>query len=308
MTGRLVVAIARRLLREETYRLTMEPAIADLQHEAHTASGVRLVRSYAGVVRALILASGRDIGSDLREALDLESARGVWAPAAAWAAGLSLIVLIGASIDADARYRQELLATLLASVAVSFAPFLMAPAAFALSRRGTGRRRSLAAVVLVMTAVSWTAAFGMRPTRERLELTLEAARWHVAAEDGAGMAQRLIAGQSPAETARMLDGPVRARERAARGFWNDFRLGLDVPLMALIGVALARSRGWMVPVRFALMAGAWMLLTMTMLSLGIGRNLPPAHQGWRDLALVVIVAAVFLVRPSLGASNRRRHA
>jgi hypothetical protein len=191
---------------------------------------------------------------------------------------------------------------------LSFAPFLMAPAAFALSRRGTGRSRSLAAVVAVMTAVSWTAAFAMRPTRERLELKLEAARWHVAAEDGAGMAQRLTASQSTAETARMLDGPVRARERTIRGFWNDLRLGLATPLMALIGVALARSRGWMVPVRFALMAGAWLLLTRTALSLGIVRNLPPAHQGWRDLALVLIVAVVFLGRPSLGRSNGRHPA
>ena len=148
----------------------------------------------------------------------------------------------------------------------------------------------------------------MRPIRERLELTLEAARWHVAAEDGADMAQRLVSGQSAAEIARVLDGPVRARERAALGFWNDLRLGLGVPLMALIGVALARSRGWMVPVRFAAMAGTWMLLAMTMLRLGIGNSLPAAHKGWRDLALVLIVATVFLRPRAFGAANRRRPA
>jgi hypothetical protein len=308
MTGTWLTAVARRVLRSSTYDAIAWPAIADLQHEAHTTSRVRLVRSYAGVVRALSLASGRDIGSDLREVLDLDSARVVWAPAAAWAAGLSLVVLIGPSIDADARYRAELVATLLAGVAVFFAPFLMVPAAFALSRRGTGRSRSLTVVVLVITAVSWAAAFGMRPTRERLELTLEAARWHVAAEDGSGMAQRLTAGQSAVDTARMLDGPIRARQRAALGFWKDLRVGLGVPLMALVGVALARSRGWMVPVRFAAMAGAWMLLTMTVLSLGIGRSLPAAHQGWRDLVLVLMVATVFLGPRAFGAAKRRRPA
>jgi hypothetical protein len=308
MTGTWLTAVARRVLRSSTYDAIAAPAIADLQHEARTTSGVRLVRSYAGVLRALIGASGRDIGRDLREVFDLESARVVWAPAATWAAGLSLVVLIGASINADARYRPELVATLLAGVAVFFAPFLTVPAAFALSRRGTAHSRSLAAAVVVITAVSWAAAFGMRPTRERLELTLEAARWHVAAKDGSGMAQRLTAGQSMADTARMLDGPIRAREREALGFWKDLRVGLGVPLMALVGVALARSRGWMVPVRFAAMTGAWMLLTMTILSWGIGRNLPAAHQGWRDLVLVLIVATVFLGPRAFGAAKKRRPA
>lgn len=311
MTGRVVdriASLASRLLREETFRHIAAPAIADLQHEVPTVSGVRLVRSYAGALRALAMAGGHDMRANLSEAFDVDAVRVVWLPAAAVATGLSLLVILFNGVTTDARYRSELLATVLATMAVAFAPIAMAPGAFALSRRGTGHRGALAAAVLVITTLSWVSAFGMRPTRERLELQLEASRWHVAAADGAGMAQRLTAGQSPAETARMLDGPIRTRERAQRGFWSDLRYGLSVPVLALLGVALARRRGWMVPVCLVAMAMTWMVLMMTLTSLGIGRNLDTLHQGWSQMAIGLIVATGFLGVPSLVSRRVRQQA
>jgi hypothetical protein len=63
MTGDRLHHVARRLLRPETCRAIVEPAIADLQYEA-TRGPLSRVRGYTGVCRALIAALCTDIVND----------------------------------------------------------------------------------------------------------------------------------------------------------------------------------------------------------------------------------------------------
>src|SRR5688500_4398640 len=92
MTGRWTAAIARRVLREETYRLAMEPAIADAAFEG--AAAERLAGHHRlALILTLILAALHDLRQDVRAAYAGDALRTVWLPAVGWAsiyAGASL--------------------------------------------------------------------------------------------------------------------------------------------------------------------------------------------------------------------------
>jgi hypothetical protein len=66
MAGERLSAIAERFLREDTFALMAEPAIADFQFEAATARRWRLLRGYTAVCCALVAALCHDAAGGLR--------------------------------------------------------------------------------------------------------------------------------------------------------------------------------------------------------------------------------------------------
>ena len=66
MAGERLAAVAERFLREDTFALMAEPAIADFQFEAAAARRWRLLRGYAAVCCALVAALWHDAAGGLR--------------------------------------------------------------------------------------------------------------------------------------------------------------------------------------------------------------------------------------------------
>ncbi len=293
MSGDWMAAIAARLLRDETFTTTVVPALADLQFEARSSGRVTLARSYVGVARALALAGLADLRGDVATAFAGDTFRGVWLRALAVYAALAAITTTLVVVDMDARYRVTAAASTLASATVGLFPVIMSVAALALARRGPCGRRSIAAATALVMIVGWAIAFSTRPVRNALVASHDASRWLAAAQDGSSHASRVIRDRSLPELA---DAVNQAQSADLRGghYWSDVRIGANVPAMALIGLSLSSSRGWMIAARLLMMAGGWLALAMTMMQLGVGRTWPEAQRGWRDVALVLIVALVSL--------------
>lgn len=126
----------------------------------------------------------------------------------------------------------------------------------------------------------------------------------------------LVVSHLPLVVAGAAFGLSRRRPQAARSIAaaalvvsigcfaiDGLRLALTVPAWAVLGAAVAMSRGWMVPVRIVLLAGGWFVLVATALTLSSGTVWPPEAQRWRSVGLLSVLAIV-----SWATTRARRHA
>jgi hypothetical protein len=242
MRGDWIAAVAARLLRDETFAQTVAPAVADLQFETRFSGPATLARGYLGVARAVALAGLADLRGDLATSFADDTVRQVWLRALAVYAVFAVITTAMVVADADARYRLTAAGSTLADVTVAMLPVMMAIGAHGLVRHRPDGRRSLAAATAVVMLMTWTVAFSTRPARNALVANHEAARWLVAAQDGATHARQVTHDRTVPELAEMLN-QARSAEFRQGHYWTDVRIGASVPAMALVGLSLSRSHG-----------------------------------------------------------------
>lgn len=155
MTGRCLTFVAERLLKPETLRLTMAPAIADAQHEAASASTAARVRNNVALAWTLTLAALGDLRLDVQATCNGQTIRAVWLPALGWNYGFVLVLLAllgipagGMTADGELRF-----SALLGVYVIVMFPNVIAPAAFILARREHAVARPLVAAILCVTVV-----------------------------------------------------------------------------------------------------------------------------------------------------------
>jgi hypothetical protein len=249
MRGSWLIAIASRILREQTFQLIAVPAIADLQFEGGW-------RHYAAIgwviVRALL--------QDLR--VDVVSVFGSTARASVWPKTLALFALLFVVMTAIAFGRgirfltpegavsrlpwpspgdglEPLLVGLLVTVALGAAGYATLGLTFAL-RRGHAPARSILVGTLCLAALAYAAARATRPIAETADIYRSAAIaravWYPSTEPLATIVAEDVIPSRTAVTARRdiwLQSAV----------WRERQISLKVLIFALVGVTLARGRG-----------------------------------------------------------------
>ena len=311
MMRSLLTTLARRITREETFESLVAPALADLHFDATMRRP--LTRHYVGLVAVIATALLRDLRIDIQLTL---SAGRVWRRAAVWFSG-GTIFYVGLLMYyempwhlLDASGRAAVLATALGTGALVAIPSTVAAASFQLRRSGIAPHRTIpmaalcCALVLVAFQLFATAA---RPAVNQVILE-SASRVIAQRHPGAGLDDGTIFDRTMRGNPRpgyWKGWLEKIRERsldpsASRGGVESSAAGTD-PLFALVvipyaivGVVLARGRGWTVFVR-----GGGIVITnvaFQILVIMISRRAPgPYAESMRGLGVSFLTAGVWLL-------------
>jgi hypothetical protein len=292
MAGQWIIAVASRLIREETFEMMVAPAIADLQHEGEAAR----LRNYVAVAGVLVHAALNDFRVDVGAAFSRDVMRAAWKPASLWYLGFIVLLPFGAILDARGVTRLGTDGTafvlgssfvLIAVVAISWA---MAPAVFFMARAHRSRRVILASTVVIAVATTMLAT-GIRPVRNTIDGYRRAAIWR-------SLNEPLDLNRPLEELVPMLRGPLFRSELARIHRLDDLRLGAAVCAFSLVGLALSRSQGWWLAVRAAAMFGAWLAIASPWLFPWLFRaRFPLGYAEWLNLAVIILIAAASLAIP-----------
>lgn len=308
MMTRWMTRIARLILRADTYRSVMEPAIADAQYESANAGRFAAARQALWLTATLILATLDDLQLDVHAVCNRDARRTVWMPALRWSLGAMLAMLaIGAFVMPDGD-RPEVLLEYTFQMGLAAIAWTMVPAAFRLVRQGTAAWRPIAAAALIVAFVAWAAAFSLRPIRDRMDRAAQAAMLQVNITESRRHPDHPFAGLSEAEIAQRLLISEHDRRRAAHSVWIDLRSGAYAPAAAVVGISLSLARGWTVGLRLLLILVGAFGIGIVRIQFGLSRGIPLEQQGWLDLAGLVLAAAISLAwrpRPAVEAREVR---
>ena len=253
MIGDWIALVARRLICDRTYQLTVSPAIADLQHEPAASARHRLL-GYVAVWRALAGALAIDLADDLTLAFNREARAHAWRAGANVFGGLFLVNLLAGTRLIFAMEDNlgpdgfvALFVTRLPSYAATSFPFIIVPAAFVLTRRLGDATRPVLLSAVVVSIVCVATSF---------TLVVPAARISEQYTQAAVVRARMETTDPPRSleaVRRELTVPLtRADQRGARrdrdsAEWHVIMArGASVFGLALIGIGLSRKRGWRV--------------------------------------------------------------
>jgi hypothetical protein len=321
VTGDCIAAVGRRVLREETFVRILEPAVADLQFEAPRQSGLRRLASYAAVSVVLIRAIFYDLLDDLALAFGGEARRHAWAPAIVCYGSLFVLLLwrqLSAGIVVDfygtvtrlplppAGDGLELyLAGVVARVGLVCVSYAMVAAVFTFRRKNIGTARTALAAVLLVAIATFTVARMSRSARHSADLMSSAIvlRGDTDPRTVKPLADVVASEVIPGRKVGVL-GNVTIESLDGRSHaWEEIGMGLNVAVFALLGVALARSRGWRLGARAAAMVATgsvfnrWAVPVVDLIVVPLG-NKDPALHALPGFLVVPFVACVFLaVRP-----------
>jgi hypothetical protein len=291
--GTWLAAAARRLLRRDTFETMVSPAIADLQCEADRDLHTR-TRHYAAIGMVLAWALVKDLRTDGAAAFTMDAWHSVWMRAGWWWAG-SIVVLGWQMHNGFAPWHLLDETTSRAawfSYTVGFLPFLgLAPAtiaaAFYLRRREDVTNRTLVVAMLVIVAVGLAWKLTWSPVIEQRWLQVHQ---HVAHVIPAGA----DAFDHPDHSSYVW---LQSREDllGGSGFWHGVISVIPFPLL---GIVLARSRGWMVSARLLGLAATWFAIAYA--SLEIRMRLDPwmrtvAFEPWLNVGILLATPLVWLV-------------
>lgn len=278
MTGRWIEAIARRLLRPDTCAAIAVPAIADMQFEARSQSGTSLVRSYAGVVRALARAVVHDLFADVACAFRRESFRSAWLPAIAAYAGLVGLFCyqaLGRGVVVHHVGRTERLplpsaddglwpyaAGVVVGIGLLCAGYAAAVLVFRLCR--SHNRRTAAVAALILTAVTLCAARLARPIVETRDIYWSAIAMRSHADPQSQPLSEMIAKHVIPQLALRISFGGRdttvAAEQAQLRMLREAQLTVNVLAFALVGFTLAGVRGRTLLARAMCLVAVWVIL------------------------------------------------
>jgi hypothetical protein len=253
MTGHWFAALARRLTHPHTFESMLSPALADLRAEAAAGWRTRLAH-YAGLGVVLTAAIRRDWCADTRAAFERGARRDVWVVSGIWYVALTTL-LAGLVLrqqtpwhllDASTWPAVVLQAVLAPRLYASY--IAAAAAAFLLSRRLSAFKAVVIGAVTItvaVVAVNAVATLIRTPLNTAIH---ETARRHLAAApvatgdpslstDGRWSAWLEARG---AQAAR----PATAAELAQSVAMAPVVTVFNFLPFALMGAALARSRGW----------------------------------------------------------------
>ena len=250
MTGEWIARVARRLIRDRTYQLTVSPAIADLQHEPTASASHRFV-GYVSVCRALAGALAIDLAADCTLAFNRDARSSAWHVAANVFGGLFLLNLLAESrlVFAVGDLGIDGIATVFAlrlpSIAASCLPALLIPVAVVLTRRlGHALRPILLSAVVVSSVFAAVSVAVVVPTNRTADQYTQAAYWR-ARMDTTDPPRSLSAIRQ--ELAVPLVRPDQRRARADRNRYLSHDIlarSAGTFAFALIGLGFARKRGW----------------------------------------------------------------
>jgi hypothetical protein len=250
MRGAWLTAIARRVLRDQTFHLIAAPAIADLQFEGGA-------RHYAAIWWVIVRALLHDMRSDVATSFGATARASVW-PQTLTLFALLFTVMTFIALGNRIRLRapdgtisrlpwpplgdglEPLLAGLLVSMALAAAGYATLTFSFALRRRHAPARTVLVGT-LCLAAFVYGAARATRP----LIYTAELYRSAAIARSGIGApASRPLSEIVGDDTARRRTGLVERPDmwqQFAR--WREQRAALTVLVSSLLGATLARWQG-----------------------------------------------------------------
>lgn len=289
MAGSWLASLGKALTRPETFEKLVSPAIADLQREAPGGMVAR-ARHYVALAAVMTCAVARDFRIDLAGAFDAGAARHVWMKAAVWAlafAGLAgwfgvreeLMVLGPAAISA------ALTKASLGALTGAFFSVATTASAFYLVRRGSPTR-TIVAVTLVLFLAALAAASAVHPIRMAADRELYARGQSL--QTGPASSNTLLATWLGVQADEVEAGLTRGR---------DLRNALGVVNAAMLGIILAGSRRWKVPLTAALFMATFFVVGMMVIQLEMSvlRGVPSyAVQRWRDVGVTFVVACVWL--------------
>ena len=298
MRGRLLARITRWIFREETFRLMIEPAIADLQSEA---SGGLLLRwkHYFGLGFVLIRACLEDLRLDVSFGFDSESRRIAWKRAGIWYAGAIAFfttLLMNDTIPWDrvgtGLWPEALITTLMRGVVLATWPATVCLIVYLYRRRDS--RRSVFAIGLLLSCLTTGLALGVRPLR-------------MSADQAISRAVEAKAAQNPASI-QHGDGYVYRPEDLDTNiaWWKDVLSGVQLLAWVPIGVILARRRGMRVAMTTLFVFFTWLLTVGALMRVGSHSPLPYLQQRWREIGLNVFVASVWLIYDAVKNRVRAR--
>jgi hypothetical protein len=283
MPGTWLIRIGRWMSRKETFERMVAPAIADMQAEAAFGT-IRRWRHYAGIGLVFVHAVLQDLRLDLTSAFDADARRMVWKRTAIWYVGVvGLLTVLGlrynlpSDLPMDGLWSAALTSTGLEAV-VTGASISTVVAVLYLCRKPSSRR-SIALTVFIIGTLTSTFALAVRPLR-------------MSADD---------------ELFHGIDHN-KPGDLDARVAWSkDLHSGVSVLPSALMGIVLARRRGWRVARAVIGLFATWQLVVILLLYLGRSGPVPDlAIQYWRQIAINSVVAVIWLMFDEL--ARRLRHA
>jgi hypothetical protein len=290
VTGDLIAIIARHLLRERTYEQTVAAAIAD----SHFESGTRTrLHCYVSIVRAFIGAVAIDLRDDLTLAFDRDARSSAWRSAAKVFGIVCVLNLLTESrliLDAVALGLDAVALIYmwrLPSLAVPALPLLMVPIAVVLTRRLGNAMRPVLVSAAIVSTVFLAASVANVPFARTADQYRYAAHWR-ARMDTADPPRSLEA------IRQELTVPItRLDQRRARADNNRFIAHSILATcagtfaLALIGIGLARKRGWRAFVWYAAACAVyWLLIVMPVLI--YQRLFFPVYPWTKTIALFIV--------------------
>jgi len=298
MPGAWLTAIGQRVFRGPTFETLVAPAIADLQFEAAMPRSRRWSHRLALIV---VVGHGllRDLHVDVLNAFDRDSWRVVWKGVAVWyvvLAGLFMYLVIRSNVPRDLgldRFSSAGLLSASLQALISACALSIVPAVVYLHRRGASYRRSILAVVLIVSSCATGAAFATRPLKMRADRELYEAVSSVVPvgpqTPAAPFDSRLSASKIWLQYKSDDLDPQFARQRDIRG-------GVAVMVWALVGLVLARHRAWKMAAFGIGMAASHVWLGLTLLHYEVRLGLFPSRtmQEWRDIALQLTTVSLWL--------------
>ena len=305
MSGDWIALIARRLIREHTYDRTVSPAIADLQFEAPAQSRAQRLIGCISIYRAVAGALAIDIGEDLTRAFNREARTSAWR-----AAAILYVLLLGLNLFLGWRPTlgfnelgldgvSVILAFSVPSLLVASLPPVLIPFAVVMMRRHGVARPILATaavVSLVMVVASITLAV---PAERRADQYQQAAFWR-ARMDTADPPRSLEAIRRELTVELTRQDQRRARADRNRFLYNSIAAKAAGTFgFALIGIGLARRRGWRVHLWACVAYLVWTALITAMIG-GFGwvwfpRPRPVGLFVWSQTLALYVVGTLALI-------------
>lgn len=301
----VLTAIARRIIREETFESLVAPALADLQFDA--ASGRPLARHYAALPLVIATALMRDVRVDI--CLTIGAPR-VWRRAAAWYAGfVALYLSVVARYEMpwhllDVGGRSAVLLNGVVSGLVGAVPYAMAAAVFYLRRTSLVPHRTILIALTGFIVAATSLQLGVasvQPTLNRVVLD---------------SATRVVAQGRPAQglddnsrfTGQWPTWLERVRERSAGSAILAAGLGSATAALAMsyavrlipyviFGLVLARGRGWTVSLRAVGLLVTFYAIGMLAILITVRLHGPssPNYQAARHVVVTYFTGLVWLL-------------
>jgi hypothetical protein len=270
MSGEWLVLIGRAIVSRETFERLIAPSIADLQVESHHGLLLRW-RHYLGILNVMIHALCQDLRRDISFTCWSETSRPAWKSAAIWYAGFVILLTylglrynLPQGLPLRGLWGPALAITGLEAVITSVLPGMTAAAVY-LTRKSCSRR-SILLVTLTVAALMTLFALTVEPARV---WGIKALAYAMSSTPGAGVAQFY---------SYRLDKDV--------AWWRDIQIGIQVIPSALLGMLLARRKGWSVVLGVAAYFASWLLIVILLTTTFHSGPAPsPVMQGWREIAL-----------------------
>lgn len=292
--GTWLAAIAKRLLHQDTFEAMVSPAIADLQSETDHGWHLR-ARHYTGLVVVFGFALLRDIRVDAG-LTSYGVAWHAWRKAVAWTVALTLPLIALALWVTPWHHLTGVRASVVVVLVLFFvlfgAPVSTIATAFYLRRGGLGETRTVIAALLIPVvlfapaAITW-GAFSS-PVASRIYETaaprISPTDEHVSARIWLSYVEQI---------ARPEQQPTTV--------WGALNQVAAFPLSAMIGVLMARRRGWRVFLCWIGLQFAFAFFDLTRQILAWPVHLGP---GWSEpiRLLPVVLVCVLVLRGNQGRS------